>query len=110
MTCFDGELFPPEEAAAFTERLFDDPPPAAFELTASFKPMAAFNQTLDRLPRNYRLRPCAAPRTKLPFADIAEIKAHIIGLYRSFLAEGNSTLSRNWTDPLLNFMKQLPRK
>jgi hypothetical protein len=98
MTCFDGELFPPEEARAFTELLFGDPPPPAFE------------QTPGRLPKNYRLRPCAAPRTKLPAADIAEIKAHILGLYRRFLAEGNSIPSRNWADPLLNFMEHLPRK
>jgi hypothetical protein len=98
MTCFDGKLFPPEEAESFTELLFGDPPPSAFE------------QPPNRLPKNYRLRPCATPRTKLPAADIAEIKTHIIGLYRRFLAEGNSNPSRNWADPLFNFMKQLPQK
>jgi hypothetical protein len=99
MTCFDGKLFPPEEAEAFTGLLFDDPPPA------DFNPTAAFNRTPNRLPKNNRLRPCAAPKTKLPAADVAEIKAHILGLYRRFLAEGKATPSRTWIDPLLHFMR-----
>jgi hypothetical protein len=98
MTRFDGKLFPPEEAEAFTELLFGDPPPFYFE------------SRQGRLPKNYRLRPCAAPKTKLPAADVAEIKAHILSLYRRFLAEGNSTPSRDWIDPLLNFMKEMPQK
>jgi hypothetical protein len=106
MTCFDGERFPPEEAEAFTGLLFGDPPPATFELTASLN-------SPGRLPQNYRQRPCAAPRTKLPAEDIAEIKAHIIGLYRRFLAEGkarNSPSAQSWMEPLLNFMKEMPQK
>jgi hypothetical protein len=93
MACFDGELFPPEEAEAFTGLLFGDPPPTGFSQTG-------------RPPQNYRLRPSAAPRTKLPAADVAEIKAHIISLYRRFLAEGKT--AHDWTEPLLNFVKQLP--
>jgi len=92
MTCFDGELFPPEEAEAFTNLLFGDPPPAPE----------------NRPLKNYNLRPCAAPRTKLPPADTAEIKAHIISLYRLFLAEGKT--ARNWTEPLMGFLRQMPRK
>jgi hypothetical protein len=92
MTCFDRGLFPPEEAEAFTELLFGDPPPSAFE-------------PLNRPSKNYRLRPCSAPRTKLPAADTAEIKAHIIGLYRRFLAERGSDPAHNWTYPLLRFLK-----
>jgi hypothetical protein len=100
MTCFDGKLFPPEEAEAFTELLFGDPPPA------TLKPSG-------RLPKNYRQRPCAAPRTKLPAADAVEIKAHIIGLYRRFLAEGKaqeSDSAQSWMEPLLRFMKEMPQK
>ncbi|MDR2718875.1 MAG: hypothetical protein LBB89_12550 [Treponema sp.] len=95
MTCFDGKLFPPQEAEAFTALLFNDPPP----LAAS---------PANRLPKNYRLRPGAAPRTKLPAADAAEIKTHIINLYRRFLAEGKT--AHNWTEPLLRFMQQSPKK
>jgi hypothetical protein len=102
MTCFDGELFPPEEAEAFTGLLFSDPPPADFETTATL------NQPPSRLPKNYRLRPCSAPRTKLPAADIDEIKAHILGLYRRFLAERktqDSPSAQSWIEPLLNFLR-----
>jgi hypothetical protein len=95
MTCFDGKLFPPEEAEAFTELLFNDPPPVPSSAEA-------------RLPQNYRLRPWAAPRTKIPTADAAEIKAHIIRLYRRFLAEGKT--ARHWKEPLLRFLQQLPKK
>ena len=95
MTCFDGKLFPPEEAEAFTALLFNDPPPLAAV-------------PADHLPQNYRVRPGAAPRTKLPSADAAEIKAHIINLYRRFLAEGKT--ARNWTEPLLRFLQQSPKK
>lgn len=94
MTCFDETLFPPEEAEAFTGLMFSPPPPAAFSPEG-------------RLPRNHRLRPSAAPRTKLPEADACAIKAHIIGLYRRFLAEGKT--AQRWVDPLLNFMRQCPR-
>jgi len=94
MTRFDRELFPPAEAEAFTALLFDDPPP--------------FAAPADHLPPNYRVRPWAAPRTKIPAADAAEIKTHIINLYRRFLAEG--TTAHNWTEPLLHFLRQLPKK
>jgi hypothetical protein len=95
MTCLDGEMFPPEEAEAFTSLIFSDPPPAA-------------SVQLHRLPPNYRLRPCMAPRTKLPAADVVEIRTHIINLYRLFLAEGKT--ARNWVEPLLRFMRQMPEK
>ena len=92
MTCFDGKRFPPEEAEAFTELLFRGSPSAVV-------PGAV---------KNSHLRPGAAPRTKLPAADAAEIRAHIISLYRLFLAEGKT--ARNWTEPLLRFMRQMPEK
>jgi len=95
MTCFDGKLFPPEEAEAFTALLFNDPPPLP-------------SSPAYCLPKNYRVRPWAAPRTSLPEADAAEIKTHIINLYRRFLAEGK--IACNWTEPLLRFLQQSPKK
>jgi hypothetical protein len=93
ITRFEPELFPPEEAEAFTMRLFDKPPPAA----VSGRPLA-----------NARLRPSAAPRTTIPPADAAAIKAHIINLYRTFLAEGKT--AKTWQEPLLNFLRKQPRR
>jgi hypothetical protein len=89
MTCFDAELFPPEEAEVFTALLFEPPP--------------VFSQTPLA---NYRAHPSAAPRTALPAQDIAEIKAHIIGMYRRFLAE--RTAEQSWKEPLLKFLRQMP--
>jgi len=91
MTRFDRDLFPPEEAEAFTGLLFGDPPPPP-----------------SNVAMKNRLRPCAAPRTKLPPADAAEIKAHILSLYRLFLAEGKD--ARDWTEPLLRFLREMPEK
>jgi len=93
MTCFDRELFPPEEAEAFINLLFWEAPPAAPLRTG-------------RLPANYRVRPWAAPRTKIPAADASVIKAHITSLFRRFFEEGKKT--KNWEEPLLNFMQQQP--
>jgi hypothetical protein len=42
----------------------------------------------------------------LPEKDGEEIRAHIISLYRRFLAEQGS----DWTGPLLAFLKNLPLK
>jgi hypothetical protein len=97
VTCFDPELFPPEEAEAFAAMLFGPPPP--------------FPST-GRLPGNYRVRPCAAPRTALAAEDVIEIKAHIVSLYRRFLAERETTDSaeHGWEKPLLNFLRQMPVK
>jgi len=100
MTCFDGKLFPPQEAEAFTALLFEEPSPKE-PPPIPFSPEA-------RLPDNYRVRPWAAPRIKIPPADAAEIKTHIISLYRRFLAEGKT--ARDWTEPLLRFLRQLPKK
>jgi hypothetical protein len=89
MTRFDETLFPAEEAEAFTALLFSDPPPA--------EP--------NHPVRNKAVHPSAAPRTKLPPADIAEIKTHIISLYRRFLAEGDANPTLSWTEPLLHFLR-----
>jgi hypothetical protein len=65
MTRFNAELFPPEEAEAFTALLFE---------------------------------------TSLPAAEAVEVKAHIISLYRRFLAEGEK--AKNWEEPLLQFLRR----
>jgi hypothetical protein len=94
MTRFDSALFPPEEAEAFTNMLFGEAP--------------APPEQADRVIPNLKMRPSSAPRTKLPAEDIAEIKAHIISLYRRFLAEGET--AQRWEEPLLRFMRQMPGK
>ncbi|GHV93696.1 hypothetical protein AGMMS50293_00160 [Spirochaetia bacterium] len=94
ITCFDAELFPPAEAEAFTALLFGEAP--ALDTTPA-----------ETLP-NARVRPSAAPKTRLLPADAAEIRAHIIKLYRRFLSEKEN--SKNWDEPLLNFLRPLPRK
>jgi hypothetical protein len=91
MTHFSGELFPPEEAEAFINLLFWEAPPAA---------------PLRTMPANYKVRPWAAPRTRIPAEDASIIKKHITSLFRRFLEEGKTT--REWEKPLLNFMRQHP--
>jgi hypothetical protein len=90
MTRFAGDLFPPEEAESFIKQLFWDAPPPAPALT--------------RMPANYKVRPWAAPKTKLPVVDASLVRAHITSLFRQFLAEGKT--AKNWEEPLLNFMRQ----
>ena len=85
MTCFDPELFPPEEAEAFAALLFAESPPPASALV------------------NPRVRPSAAPRTRLPPADAEEIKTHIVDLYRRFIAGRNT--AKTWDEPLLDFLR-----
>jgi hypothetical protein len=92
MTRFSGELFPPEEAESFVNLLFWEAPPAPPPQTG-------------RLPANYKTRPWAAPRTKIPAADALIIKTHIISLFRRFVEEGKT--ARKWEEPLLNFMKPM---
>jgi hypothetical protein len=41
-------------------------------------------------------------------ADAERIRAHILALYRGFIAEGKS--AADWKDPLLNFLKTQPQK
>jgi hypothetical protein len=92
MTRFDAELFPPEEAESFAALLF-----------GGYSPLQADCARPNRTLANYRVRPSAAPRTKIPVADAAEITAHIISLYRCFLEEGKT--AQEWEEPLLNFMR-----
>jgi hypothetical protein len=92
MIHFSGELFPPEEAEAFINLLFwEAPPPCA----------------LRTMPANYKVRPWAAPRTKIPSSDASIIKTYIISLFRRFLEEGKT--ARKWEEPLLNFMRPMSR-
>jgi len=95
MTCFAGEQFPPEKAETFINLLFRETPPAAPIQTG-------------RLPANYKVRPWAAPRTKIPAADASIIKTHITSLFRCFLEEGKT--ARKWEEPLLNFIRPLAKK
>jgi hypothetical protein len=93
MTRFDGKMFPPEEAEAFIKLLFWEAPPVGRFRTR-------------RLPANYKVRPWAAPRTKIPAADALIIREHITSLFRRFLEEGKK--AEKWEEPLLNFMRQHP--
>jgi hypothetical protein len=47
-------------------------------------------------------------RQGLPGGDGEEIRFHILSLYRRFLTEGEQ--APLWTEPLLDFLKSLPRK
>ena len=104
MTRFDPEVFPHEEAEAFCSRLIDGIPFTYFPWIGCL-----------RIPHDYHgcmtagCRTCslAVPRTKLPKADIAEIKAHITDSYRRFREEGKN--AQSWEEPLLNFLRGLPQ-
>jgi len=87
MTCFSPGLFPPQEAEAFTNLLFSPAPHLSGEL------------------KNCPVHPGAAPATKLPEGDIAEIKGHILALYRRFLEEGKN--AKTWEEPLVKFLREL---
>jgi hypothetical protein len=93
MTRFDNKLFPPEEAEAFAASLFSE--------TVHKNASACISR-----PPNYRVHPSAVPGTKLAASDTADIKAHIISLYRRFLEEGKT--DQSWEEPLLRFMRELP--
>ncbi|MDR0443122.1 MAG: hypothetical protein LBH44_06935 [Treponema sp.] len=90
MTCFDPALFPSSEAEAFTALLFGPPPVSG------------------GIPAECRIHPSAAPSTQLPEADQAEIKSHILCLYRHFLSERDE--KRFWGEPLINFLRSSPVK
>ena len=93
MTCYTPALFPPEEAAAFTEQLFS-PAPAA-ESTPAGADIA----------RKRRMHPSAAPAVKIPPEDQAQIKSHILNQYRQYLAEKKS--DELWDEPILKFLRGL---
>jgi len=94
MTCFDPALFTPEEAEAFTAELFSAKRPAP--------------DTCAKRPANYAVRPAGAPPNAIKANDAAEIKEHVINLFRRFLAEKKD--AKNWDEPLLKFLREMPRK
>jgi len=104
MTRFDPDLFPPEKAEAFCSWLFVELPPAVLPQTGCLR---ATNTHISCNTAGCKTCPFAVPETRLPVADIAEIKAHIAGSYRRFLEEGKN--ARSWKEPLLNFMRGLPQ-
>ena len=89
MTCFTPELFPVEEAQAFTELLFSPAP------------------SLEKAPKNCPVHPAYSPVTELPQNVHKEIRDHIIKLYHKFLSEKEAAAS--WDEPIVNFLKKLPR-
>jgi len=103
MTRFDPGLFPPEKAEEFCSRLFEPLPPAPLPRTNCLRAAGPAGCR----PADCLRCPLAAPETRLPAGDVAEIRAHIAGSYRRFLEEGKSAPS--WEEPLLNFMQELPK-
>ncbi|MCL2138882.1 MAG: hypothetical protein FWH41_05060 [Treponema sp.] len=101
MTCFDQTLFPVHEMEKFAEMLFDYPLPA---------PLPENPIRSKTSLRNSKVRPGAAPLTVIPATDAEEIKAHIISLYRHFLEGKKNAPEKGWEEPLLSFMRSLPRK
>ena len=87
MTRYTPDLFTKEDAAKFTEQLFSPP------------------QGIGSAPKGCRVHPSASPKTELPKADKAEIKAHILALYNRFLEEGKT--SKSWEEPLVNFLHNI---
>jgi hypothetical protein len=86
MTCFSPGLFPQEEAEKFIQLLFSPAPKPAYKT--------------DR-----KVHPMFAPAAKLPQEDIAEIKEHILTLYRRFLEEGKT--AKTWDEPLVRFLQKM---
>jgi len=85
MTCFTPQLFTPKEAEAFTDLLFSPAPKADEEISKN------------------RVHPSAAPNTKIPHEDQAQIKKHILTLYYKYLEEGKT--AKTWYEPVLKFLQ-----
>ena len=85
MFCFSPSVFTDEDACSFTEQLFSPAPDAG------------------KMPVR-RVHPAASPSTKLPKEDQAEIKNHILSLYRRFRLEKET--AKSWDEPLVNFLKK----
>jgi hypothetical protein len=90
MTCFSPDLFPPQEAEAFTNLLFSPAPQACKEL------------------QKIKVHPSAAPLTKIQEEDKARIKSHILKLYNQFMEEGKT--AKFWYEPLLKFLREYEGK
>ncbi|MCL2805250.1 MAG: hypothetical protein FWD26_04860 [Treponema sp.] len=95
MTCFSPEHFPPKEAEEFINLLFS---PAS---DAKEKVSGALPEVFPRV------HPAASPKIKISDEDQEIIKKHIMSLYRSFLSQRDA--SKPWYDPLLEFLKKLPK-
>jgi len=85
MTCFDPVNFPKEEAEEFIKLLFSPAPEG------------------DESLRKIKVHPAASPLIKISDADKADIRGHIVSLYRKFLSERDE--SRPWYEPLLKFLR-----
>jgi hypothetical protein len=72
-------------------------------VAAAFYAMTRFNAELFP-PAEAEAFAALLFKTSLPEADATEIKAHIIRLYRRFIAEGEK--AQNWKEPLLRFLRQ----
>ena len=90
MTHFDPELFPLEEAEDFVLGLFSG------------------ERYQDSIPSGNPARPSSAPPITILPEDLPAIQNHITLLYRRFLAEKEN--SKNWDEPLLKFLQEMPRK
>jgi hypothetical protein len=83
MCCYRNDLFPQEEA----EKLLD----------LVFSPIPDFGV------HTKNVHPSYAPKTRLTDDVKAEIKEHILNLFRRFLSERNT--AKSWDEPLLRFLK-----
>jgi hypothetical protein len=88
MTCYSPDLFPVQEARAFTESLFSAAPVLK-----------------DPSLKNCRVHPAASPSTKLPQDDVKTIKKHIFDLYEKYLKERDPT--GFWGTPVLDFLRTM---
>jgi len=101
MTRFDAELFPPEKAEAFCSWLFEEIPPAQ---DSRMRCICATGNCVSGATADCEKCPFAVPETRLPAADIADVKTHIANSYRRFLEAGKR--ARSWEDPILDFLRQ----
>jgi len=86
MTCFDPELFPPKEAENFINLLYSPAPDKS------------------TMPKRSRVHPAASPKIDISEEDQAQIKSHILTLYRKLIKERD--ILKPWYDPILNFLKK----
>lgn len=103
LCCFEGDMFPPQEAEAFASLLFSENESGG----------CVVNHTNRRNGKqaNAEVRPSASPSTRLPQKDAAEITAYIISLFRRFISERKAASAMppvsGWEEPLLRFMRQI---
>ena len=105
LTRFDAKLFPAEKAEAFCAALFTETPAALQAGTDCLRAGGNRAECRSDLCRKCRLAVPATPPPP-PLAD--EIRAHITASFRRFYAEGIT--AQKWDEPLLRFLRGLPRK